>query len=214
MYTTVLLDMDNTLLQSKINFVDMRHSLIDYAVKEGLAEREDLQQASTPAQVIAHLKRLEGMDSLIELEVWDIVASYEKEGMKQVRLEEGVFAGLEALNKHYRLAVVTNNAYETACLALEETRITPYFEVIVGREQMEALKPSPSGILYALEQLGAAPEEAVMVGDSWIDGKAAQRANVDYVAYKAEPSKLAENHVNPVFSVTHFDQLVNWLVEK
>lgn len=47
---------------------------------------------------------------------------------------------------------------------------------------VEATKPSPDLVQTALEKAGGSPEEAVMVGDTPWDVKAARRAGVDTIA--------------------------------
>lgn len=213
LYRSILFDMDNTLLQSKINFKEMRKALIEHIERLDLVKEESWERFHTPAQVLEHAKSLPGTPKNIEKELWHIVAQYELLGMEDVCLEEGVSEGLQQLkDKDFRLAIVTNNAYDTACTALQDMRIATYFEVIVGRDQMSQLKPSPSGIEYALEELVCPPHEAVMVGDSWIDGKAAEIAKVDFIAYKAKEYMLARQNIDPVLSVTHFDDVVQWLL--
>lgn len=215
MYTTILFDMDNTLLQSKIDLKGMRQALISRLKELDLCTEEVWERLSTPAQVLAYAKSSLDIPEEVEKELWTIVAEYERLGMQDIALEEGVVEGLETLRQEqFRLAVVTNNAYETACLALGETNIVTYFELIVGREQMGELKPAPAGIRYVLEQLDCAPQQAVMIGDSWIDGRAAQRAQVDFIAYKANKELLAERKVEPVLWVNHFDDLIDWLTKR
>lgn len=214
MYTTILFDMDNTLLQSKIDFKEMRKALISHIEEHDVNTEVAWDELRTPAQVLEYAKSLPEISEHVEKELWSIVADYERLGMQDISLEEGVAEGLEQLkNQQFRLAIVTNNAHETACLALQATKIDTYFEVIVGREQMSQLKPSPSGIKYALEKLDCAPDRAVMVGDSWIDGRAAQNAQVDFVAYKAKEELLMEQKVEPILRVNHFADLIEWLLK-
>ena len=215
MYTSILFDMDNTLLQSKINFQEMRKALITYLEQQHLVKEESWERFQTSAQILEYVKSLPSTSPQLEKELWDIVARYELLGMEDICLEEGVAEGLQQLQEEqFRLAVVTNNAYETACKALQETKISTFFDVIVGREQMNQLKPSPSGIQYALEQLICTPQEAVMVGDSWIDGKAAERAEVDFIAYKAKENLLAQQKIEPLLHATHFDDVITWLLSR
>jgi len=51
-----------------------------------------------------------------------------------------------------------------------------------GDPQIGCMKPNPRGILYILEELKVAPEEAVMIGDRYEkDGKAALSAGIDHM---------------------------------
>ena len=59
---------------------------------------------------------------------------------------------------------------------LEDLGIAGRFPVVVGLEDVSEPKPHPEGILRALQQLGVAPERALMVGDSVADIEAAKAA--------------------------------------
>jgi len=65
----------------------------------------------------------------------------------------------------YRLGVVTSGP-EYQRLKLELTGLDKYFDIIVTREDVKAIKPEPKIFLHALERLGVEPGEALYVGDS------------------------------------------------
>ncbi len=56
------------------------------------------------------------------------------------------------------------------------------FDVIVGGEDVQEIKPSPAGLRMALEQLVGSVEAALYVGDSTTDAETARRAQVQFVA--------------------------------
>ncbi|QDA31012.1 TIGR02253 family HAD-type hydrolase [Thermococcus indicus] len=65
----------------------------------------------------------------------------------------------------YKLGAVTSGP-EYQRLKLRLTGLMDYFDVVVTREDVKAIKPEPKIFLYTLEKLGVEPGEAVMVGDS------------------------------------------------
>ena len=65
----------------------------------------------------------------------------------------------------YALGVVTSGP-EYQRLKLKLTGLEEYFDVIVTRDDVKAIKPEPRIFLHALEKLGVEPGEAVYVGDS------------------------------------------------
>ncbi|EEB73991.1 TIGR02253 family HAD-type hydrolase [Thermococcus sp. AM4] len=68
-----------------------------------------------------------------------------------------------------KLGVVTSGP-EYQRLKLELTGLSKYFDVVITRDDVNAIKPEPKIFLRALEELNVAPEEALMVGDSlWQD---------------------------------------------
>ncbi|HUV84420.1 MAG TPA: pyrophosphatase PpaX, partial [Methanosarcinales archaeon] len=79
------------------------------------------------------------------------------------------------------LAVVTSKRQKMAHRGLELLDIMKYFSVVVTVDDTEEHKPHPAPVLKALEKLGAAPEEAIMVGDSIFDIQCAHNAGVKAV---------------------------------
>lgn len=76
----------------------------------------------------------------------------------------------------YLLAIVTSKHRRSAMRGMDLCGIVPHFDVIVTPEDVREPKPHPEPVLFALEKLGVAPEEALFVGDSPHDvasGKAA-----------------------------------------
>jgi phosphoglycolate phosphatase len=77
-----------------------------------------------------------------------------------------------------RLGICTNKQQTATFAVLEGFNIAKYFEVIVGGDVVSFRKPDPRHLLAALEQLGASPDESVMVGDNENDYTAARAAGV------------------------------------
>ncbi len=85
---------------------------------------------------------------------------------------DAVIAELSAQGR--RLGLVSAKRRRTVELAFAHVPLGHYFEVIVGGDDTERQKPSPDPLLYALERLGAAPEDAAYVGDSPYDMQSAR----------------------------------------
>lgn len=56
-----------------------------------------------------------------------------------------------------------------------------WFDIIIGGEDIKQAKPNPEGLLLAIEQLNAAPEETLYIGDSIVDAETAQAAGITFV---------------------------------
>ena len=63
---------------------------------------------------------------------------------------------------------------------LEEYLPKDFLDIVVGGEDVKAPKPSPEGVLFALEHLGSTPEETLYIGDSTVDAETARNAGVDF----------------------------------
>ena len=65
---------------------------------------------------------------------------------------------------------------------LQREGLLDHFAVIVGGEDVSRHKPNPESLLLALNRLGVPPGEALYVGDSVTDARAAGRAGMPFVA--------------------------------
>ena len=81
-----------------------------------------------------------------------------------------------------RLGVVTAKRRETVALAFSYLPLERFFDVVVGSDDTELHKPDPAPLVHALEQLGAERDDAVYVGDSPFDIRAAKAAGMHSVA--------------------------------
>jgi phosphoglycolate phosphatase len=211
-YQGIIFDMDNTLLQSRIDYGGMKQTVFKMLVEHGFYEADYHWTECTVSQLIDTARCSAKMTREIEALIWDTVVSYEKEGMHNVSLEPGVPELLVELDSRYRLTVLTNNALTAAMLALQETEIADYFDLIVGREMLGALKPSPAGVNYILNKYPEiSPSKWLFVGDSWIDGKAAQAGQVDFLAYQGDETEMIRREVYPLANLTDIRQLLQFL---
>ncbi|HSE77021.1 MAG TPA: HAD-IA family hydrolase, partial [Alphaproteobacteria bacterium] len=77
----------------------------------------------------------------------------------------------------FRLGVCTNKASRATRRLLDDLALSRYFAAVAGGDG-PARKPDPKHLLAVLDALGAAPETALMVGDSANDVHAARAAGV------------------------------------
>lgn len=102
---------------------------------------------------------------------------------RQSRLYPGVLAGLEAFRSQgAKLAVVTNKPTEFTLPLLEHTGLSPWFDAVVCGDTCERKKPDPMPLLHACELLGCSASEALVIGDSINDAKAARAAGMTVLA--------------------------------
>jgi phosphoglycolate phosphatase len=60
----------------------------------------------------------------------------------------------------------------------------PYFDLVVTSLDVRNPKPHPESIEKIMETFQVEPRETVFVGDSEIDGQAAESAGVKFISYK------------------------------
>ncbi|MDQ6996030.1 MAG: HAD family hydrolase [Mariprofundus sp.] len=94
--------------------------------------------------------------------------------IKPLEGAETLFKWLQALN--IPIAIVTSKSQIRAEAQLHALNWTDYFNIVIGKLDGRPEKPDPGPILLACEQLGIAPENAIMIGDGLADMKSAKRA--------------------------------------
>ena len=88
----------------------------------------------------------------------------------------GAAGGLQADGR--TIGIVTSKRRSAVDLALDMLGITTRFDVIVSWEDTDRHKPLPDPLLEALRRLDAAPADAIYLGDTAWDIRAARAAGV------------------------------------
>lgn len=208
----VIFDMDNTLIQSTIDFVWMKQAALSFLKEHGLLPKAYSPEHKTTAQLIEDAREVsEGAEEWMPL-VWEVLAEVEQEGMRDAGLEPGADMILQLLHGKLPLVVLTNNAYQAAVTALKHTGSIDYFDHIVGRDQVPKMKPSSSGVRY-IHRLypDIEPGQWLSVGDSWMDGRAALRAGSRFLAYRGDRQSFAREKVEPVGWINQLEDIVHYL---
>src|SRR6202040_2514625 len=105
----------------------------------------------------------------------------------------GVREGLAALDG-MPMAVLTNKPVRFSRQILEGLGLASYFRYIYGGNSFESKKPNPAGMGVLLRDFGAAPKQAMLVGDSEVDVQTARNAGTWCcgVTYGLSSSQLAK----------------------
>jgi len=208
----IVFDMDNTLLRSNIDFTAMKTEIFQYLSSQGILPGDIPLERHTTATIIEKALQTNRMTDRQTHVMWEICKRHEQAGMHNAGLEPGVRELLEQLYGKYILAIVTNNSIAAAEKALKENGIADFFDCVVGREQMKALKPSPDGYLYVLNRYeDTEAEEWISVGDSWIDGKASMDAGIPFISYQGDIEKMRNAGVHPLAEMKRILDLIPFL---
>ncbi len=98
-------------------------------------------------------------------------------------LYDGVKETLSELrNKGYKLAIVTTKFHYRINQILSKFDAADLIDRIVGAEDVKLEKPDPEGLLWVTRELGVTKDEVLYVGDSLVDAKTAQNAEVSFAA--------------------------------
>ena len=89
-----------------------------------------------------------------------------------------VFASLR--RNGCKIGIVTTKFHYRIDAILTKFAMNDMVDVIVGGEDVRTPKPDPEGLLYAINQLQLEKKDILYIGDSVVDAKTAQSAEVDF----------------------------------
>lgn len=175
----LIFDLDNTLLNSNIDFLAVRHRLIDLLERSGAAARP--RDALVPLALSELVALGAAVSASLADAMWEIIRKAELAGLAGATLAAQAPVVLETFRtRGFQLALLTNNASEMLAEVLAAFGLAQYFRVVAARDTVPALKPAPDGIRYVLAQLSGV-RCAYMIGDAWIDARAAEAAGVKFI---------------------------------
>ena len=183
----ILIDVDGTLVDS---VPDLAYCVDEMMKQLGLPERGEAAVRQWVGNGVerlvkrALLNQLEGEpdDTLYHKALPIFRALYAQNTSKRSHLYAGVEEGLDYLRRSgYRLGCVTNKAGEFTLPILRDLGIQDFFEVVICGDDTPRKKPDPLPLLTAAERMSVRPENAMMLGDSQSDVKAARAAGFQIV---------------------------------
>lgn len=180
----VFLDLDGTIVKLKYRYMDAKAEVFEtlklngvpeYLLDSRLSFYESLEMMKNYMESMGEAHKYR---RLLALSL-KIAEKYEYEAASNPELLEGAYEALSELKRmKLKIAVITNNCFNATILTLSKLNIRDFFELIVAREQVKAMKPNPEPIKFALLKLNLRGYEVIMAGDSTIDVKAALKAGV------------------------------------
>ena len=166
-YDTILFDLDGTLID---NFEALHLSYV-YAFEQLGLDPPSFEKVkcSVGGSSPITMRKLIGEDLAAEA-----MPHFEKH-FHEIMLEgvcvlPGVIELLEKLKPSaWRMAVFTNKYASASRTICEHLGIAQYFDAIIGTGECPWRKPEREFTQYALEILGAIPEQTILIGDSPFD---------------------------------------------
>jgi phosphoglycolate phosphatase len=197
-------DLDHTLVRSPLDLARLKVEI------RGLVESEvPLPEAARTWTIGQLITAATAHREALGRTCWTLCEQHEEEALPHAQPEPGAKDALAELHKAgYPLAVWTNNTGKIARRALQQCGLDGFFSGLVSRDDA-ALKPDPAGLRVLETKF---PERRIwVVGDSWVDGAAAQAGGAAFIAYGADPAELARRGVAPRTVLSDLRQLPEWL---
>ncbi|HXJ82906.1 MAG TPA: HAD family hydrolase [Candidatus Methylomirabilis sp.] len=184
-------DLDHTLVSSPLDLRAVGREMEAFVRSQGVALPAREHRWSAPEMF--DLVRREAAH-LTEA-VLAIPVAHERRAMEQATLEPFAAEALAALKQlGFVLAIWTNNDRVVADYVLSRFELAPHLDLVVTRDDVARLKPDPDG-LRVVRARWPAVSRVVVVGDSWVDGVAAEAGGVPFIAYRADVAELDRRRV-------------------
>lgn len=191
--TAIFFDMDNTLIKSFIDYALMKSETVRLLRQYGLPPADEKMPV---AKMMALAERNEKCTPEIAEAVWKRINEVEDAGLSLAVPENGAVDLLRRLSADTHILLLTNNVHASAAKTLERMGVMPYLSVFAGRGVVPALKPSPAGYQYLLNQLSPKVDfkSCLATGDALIDIQAASELGVDFIAYNGSREEDWQRH--------------------
>jgi HAD superfamily hydrolase (TIGR01509 family) len=180
----VILDLDGTLVEFKIDYLRARRDSIkalkefDFLPNSLFSTDESIFSMCDKASAYL-IKKGESQATLKKVKeaVMKIADKYEMEAVRKTRLLPKARETLEELRgRGLKLALFTTDGEKAMNHVLKKFKIKSYFECCASRETVSRVKPHPEHVEALFTLLNVKPDEAAVVGDSALDMLSAKSA--------------------------------------
>jgi phosphoglycolate phosphatase len=174
----LIFDLDGTLIDSKRDLIHSVNAMLLEMGREKLAEETISGYIGHGAPLLV-ARALGGVATEEESKraLQFFLGYYEDHKMDTTCAYPGVAETLAQLRRQeLPMAVLTNKPARISVRILDALGLSRYFRAIYGGNSFQTKKPDPLGAKTILGELGVAPREAMVVGDSEVDVQTARNA--------------------------------------
>ncbi|MHB8062888.1 MAG: HAD family hydrolase [Ruminiclostridium sp.] len=179
-YTTVIFDLDGTLIDSLEDLADSANeALTKYGFNGHPVEAYKKFIGNGIRQLVINAVPENTEESLIDSILKDYSCIYKKNYINKTHLYENVHSLLENLKElGIKMAVCSNKPDSLTNEIIEKIIGKEYFGIIFGEREGIPRKPDPASLLEAAKYLRAEPERTIYLGDSGGDMTCAKNAGM------------------------------------
>jgi HAD superfamily hydrolase (TIGR01549 family) len=188
----IVWDLDGTLIKFKIDFIRARRKAIKILKKYGvpknlLTVKGSILENVSKSRDYFHSNKTYESEKITQIinEVDEEINEVEYEAALQASHIDGIDEVLEYIKSiNLKQAIFTFNTHRNAEVSLQKVNLMKYFELIVGRDNVEKMKPHPDHLLSICEKFNVLPSEIIVIGDSSRDIEAALNVGAKSIAIK------------------------------
>lgn len=196
----ILFDLDGTLIDSTEAIVEsFHHSFKTYNYPHPKDEQ-------ITALIGYPLDIMFGKLGVDKSRVWDFVDTY-RDNYREISTQKTILLknakeAVSLASDFATLGIVTTKTGKFSKVLMEHFELMHYFEVLIGREDVERPKPDAEPIIKALEALASSDKDIWMIGDTKLDLISAKAANVNSIGVLSgyDSFDALKEHTNVIFS--------------
>lgn len=210
----VIFDIDGTLLNFTLDYKTSRAEVIQYLTKQGFPQslfsiKENIFEMLKKAETYMKNNGEEKKTKTVRKGIFSIAERHEMEAANATHMLPGVLETLKTLkNMGLQMAVFTMNGDKSTNHIMQSFRLKQFFDAIITREAVSAVKPDPAHLEAVILALNIKPEEAIVVGDSTLDMRCAQELDIIGVGITTGISSPKElTHAGASYLISSFIEI-------
>ncbi|RLI42147.1 hypothetical protein DRO69_10720 [Candidatus Bathyarchaeota archaeon] len=225
MIKAVIFDLDGTIVDFNLDYKSVRAEVIQVLNKQGFPSsifsmNESIFTMLEKAEIYVRNNGRKDIDiARVKKEVLSVANRHELQAAHATSLVPGSSETLITLKTiRLNIPIMTVDSTTSAGYILRSFRLKQFFDAMITREAVSAVKPNPVHLEAALKALNVEPEEAIVVGDSKWDMRCAHELNVIAVGVTtgiSSPKELiSAGATHLISSAIHIPDLIHQLNEQ
>jgi phosphoglycolate phosphatase len=181
----VIFDLDGTLVDSRRDLVHSVNAALRHIGRPELPDDVIASYVGDGAPILIQ-RALGGEavdDALVRKGLEFFLSYYREHKLDHTTVYPGIAEALAEIQRSKngtprKLAVLSNKPVNPSRAIVEALGLGPFFAHVYGGNSFTSKKPDPEGTRKLLEENGASPEQAAIVGDSHVDVRTGRNAGL------------------------------------
>jgi len=196
---SVIFDLDGTLAHFNLDFKMLRGEVRSYLIRMSVPTsvvnvNESIFEMLKKTEIFFknNGKPAEAFNE-VRTQALAIAEKYEMEAASTTSLQVGANEMLKELKRmKIKMGLCTTNSEKATNYILQRFKIQDFFQVVVPRNKVKDVKPSPESFELALKTLNTSPKDTVIVGDSIVDMQSTKELKAIAVGFPTRVSTIEQ----------------------
>jgi len=171
MIKAVFFDLDGTLIEFKLDVRSAKEEVVR-VIRSIIPEAREFDYGQSYFTMLDEVRKISDEETYLKARsaVFKVLDRFEEKAAKEATLRKGALETLSTLRRHGKMvALLTNSGKKAVDNILEKFDIRKYFDIVLTRDDLKFMKPSPEGIYNLLSFFKVKADECLTVGDGVID---------------------------------------------